>query len=196
MTISSIPTEASGIKWFAMCDLKRPNDPNRAYKVMENKGFEVFTPMQEHLIDKYGKHLRVDKPIFPDMLFVHTTRAKLDPLVDALPSLRYRLRIGHSYPSDEGVLIIDDSSMNNFRLACESNIPKEFLKPAEIDSSIIGRCVRIFCKSVPNGFEGNLLRVRGRGLKVVVRLSNMICMRLSLTKNDMVQLVDDKANRR
>lgn len=195
MTVSSAPAETNEIKWFAMCDLKRPNDPNRAYKFMEGKGFEVFTPKQEHMIDKYGMHLRFDKPIFPDMLFIHSTREELDPFVDNIPSLRYRLRIGNNYPTKDGVLIVDDASMENFRLACESDIAKEFLKPSEIDSSMIGRRVKIFSNSMPDGFEGNLLRIRGRGLKVVVQLSNMICMRLSLAKNDLVQFVSDKSKK-
>lgn len=185
-------TSGTGEKcWYALRDLKRPNDPNRAYKIVERKGLEVFTPMQTHKIDKYGHHLRVEKPVFPDMLFVHSTRDELDPIVDAISSLQYRLRIGHSLPDDDGVIVVDETSMANFRLACESEIPKEFLKPAEIDKSMIGRRVRIFSDSMPEGFDGNLLRVRGRGLKVIVRLPNMICVKLSLSKNDLVQFVKE-----
>lgn len=193
MTTKTEPSNDGNLRWFAMRDLKRPNDPNRAYKVVDKKGFEVFTPLQTHMIDKYGCHLRYEKPIFPDMLFVHSNREALDPIVNDIPTLQYRLRIGYSYPTEDGVLIVDDASMENFRIACESDIVKEFLKPAEIDSSMIGKRVKIFSNSMPDGFEGNLLRIRGRGLKVVVQLSNMICMRLSLSKNDLVQFVNDKA---
>lgn len=175
-----------------MRDLKRHNDPDRAYLKLEKKGFEVFTPLEQHRFDKYGKHLLVDKPIFPDMLFVHTTMEALNPYVDAISSLQYRLRIGHNTPTKDGVIIIDDNSMDNFRMACACDIPKEFVKPVDIDPSIIGRRVRIISSSVPEGFEGNILKFRGRGLKVVVRLPNMIDIKLSLSKNDLVQFVKEK----
>lgn len=176
-------------KWYALRDLKRPNDPNRAYKMLENKGFEVFTPLESHLVDAYGKHLCVDRPIFPDMLFVHSSRERLDTYVEGVSTLQYRLRIGYKRAVDDGVMIIDDTAMNNFRLACESDLRKEFLKPSDIDSSMIGRRVKIFSNVIPDGFEGNLLRVRGRGLKVIVSLPSMIEVKLSLAKNDIVQFV-------
>lgn len=177
------------MRWYALRDLKRPNDPNRAYKMLEKRGFEVFTPLESHLVDAYGRHLCVDRPLFPDMLFVHSSRESLDPFVESISTLQYRLRIGYKLANDDGVMIIDDVSMTNFRVACESDIRKEFLSPSDIDPSMIGRRVRIFSNAIPDGFEGNLLRVRGRGLKVIVSLPSMIEVKLSLAKNDVVQLL-------
>lgn len=192
MTTENLPSDTLKKQWFALRDLKRPNDPDRAYLKLSKHGFEVFTPLEQRKIDKYGKHLLVYKPIFPDMLFAHSTWEELNPYVSAISSLQYRLRIGYTYPKEEGVIVIDDRTMNNFRLACDSEIPKEYLKSADIDSSMIGRRVKIICQSVPDGFEGNLLRVRGRGLKVIVRLPNLIDIKLSLSKNDLVQFVDGR----
>lgn len=184
-----LPQSSEEFKWYALRDLKRPNDPNRAYKLLEKKGFEVFTPMESHLVDAYGKHLCVDRPLFPDMLFVHSSRECLNPYVENISTLQYRLRIGYKLAIDDGLMIIDDKSMTNFRVACESNFHKEFLTPSEIDPSMLGRRVKIFSSNVPDGFEGNLLRVRGRGLKVIVSLPSMIEVKLSLAKNDIVQLL-------
>lgn len=184
-----LPKSPMGVKWYALRDLKRPNDPNRAYKMLEKRGFDVFTPLESHLVDAYGRHLCVDRPLFPDMLFVHATRESLDPFVEAISTLQYRLRIGYKASIDDGVMIIDEVSMNNFRVACECDIRKEFLKPSDIDPSMIGRRVKIFSNTIPDGFEGNLLRVRGRGLKVIVSLPSMIEVKLSLAKNDVVQLL-------
>lgn len=175
-----------------MYDIKRPNDPNRAYKVLAKSGFEVFTPIKYHMTKLYGRYVRVETAMFPDMLFVHTTKPLLDRQVKAIPTLRYRLKIGYTQPREDSVIIIDDASMDNFRLACDSEIEKEFLKVDEIDKSQIGRKVRIFCNSVDGRFTGYLLRIKGRGLKVLVELNGLLRMKLHLSKNDVVQFIDEK----
>lgn len=175
-----------------MYDIKRPNDPNRAYKVLSKMGFEVFTPIECQMKKLYGRYVRVEKAIFPDMLFVHTTKEVLDRQVKIIPTLRYRLK-GHSKGSErDNVIVVDDVSMDNFRLACNSEIQKEFLKPEEIDASLIGRKVRVFCNSMDGKFVGYLLRVKGRGVKVLVELGGLLHMKLCLSKNDMVQFVDER----
>lgn len=184
--------QSANLKWFAMYDIKRPNDPNRAYKVLSKKGFEVFTPLKYHMTRLYGRYVRVATAMFPDMLFVHTTRPLLDKQVKSIPTLRYRLKIGRTQPNENSVIIIDDTSMDNFRLACDSEIEKEFLKVDEIDKSLIGRKVRVFCSSVEGQFTGYLLRIKGRGLKVLVELNGLIRMKLHLSRNDLVQFVDEK----
>lgn len=180
-----------GVRWFAMRDIKRPNDPNRAYKVLRNKGFEVFTPVTFDAVKLYGRYVKVEKALFPDMLFVHTTKKLLDGQVEAIRTLSYRKWICKSNPKENSVIIIDDASMKNFRIACDSEIKKEFLKPSEVDASLIGRKVSIFCSSVNGNFTGNLLHVKGRGLKVLVELGGLLHMKLSLSRNDLVQFVDE-----
>lgn len=184
------------LQWFAMRDIKRPNDPNRAYKVLAKKGFEVFTPIECRMVKVYGRrYVRVEKALFPDILFVHTTRSLLDKEVAQTPTLSYRLRIGASKQAKDGVIIIDDVSMLNFQIACDCEIRKEFLKPDEIDVSLIGRKVQVFCNSVPGKFVGNLLRIKGRGLKVLVELDGLLRMKLSLSKNDLVRFVDGSSDK-
>ena len=183
------------LRWFAMLDIKRPNDPNRAYKILAKNGFEVFTPVNYQMIKLYGRYVRVEKALFPDMLFVHTTRALLDAQVESIPTLRYRLKVGFKEPKEDGVIIIDDTSMNNFRLACNSEIKCEFLKPGEVDASLIGRKVRVFCNSVNGKFVGNLLKIKGRGIKVLVELGGLLRMKLYLSGNDMLQFVDERSER-
>lgn len=184
--------QSPDLKWFAMYDIKRPNDPNRAYKVLTNRGFEVFTPLKTHLNKLNGRYVRVETAMFPDMLFVHTTKNLLDEQVEIIPTLWYRLKTGARQAKHDSIIIIDDASMNNFRLACASEFEKEFIKAGEIDKSLIGRKVRVFCNSVDGQFTGNLLRIKGRGVKVLVELSGLLRMKLHLTKNDLVQFIDEK----
>lgn len=186
-------SESPELKWFAMRDVKRPNDPDRAYKVLAKKGFEVFTPIESRMTKRLGRYIPVEKALFPDLLFVHTTREFLDPQVASLSTLRYRLRAGFRMSQADSVIIVDDTSMNNFRLACNSSLKREFLTPSEIDSSLIGRRVKVFCNAIPGKFVGNLLRIKGRGLKVLVELNGLLRMKLHLSGNDVVQFIDDKA---
>lgn len=183
--------EDFGLRWFAMRDIKRPNDPNRAYKVLSKKGFEVFTPLTYDAVKLYGRYVKVEKALFPDMLFVHASKMLLDTQVKSIPTLSYRKWTSNSTPGETRLIIVDDTAMRNFRLACASEIKKEFLKPSEIDASQIGRKVSIFCSAVDGRFTGNLLHVKGRGLKVLVELGGLLHMKLTLSKNDLVQFVEE-----
>lgn len=73
--------ENNQISWFVMRDLKRPNAKMPAYKMLANKDFEVFTPMKWKLSIQGGKRIKETTPIIPDLLFVRSTRERLDPVV-------------------------------------------------------------------------------------------------------------------
>lgn len=109
-----------GWQWFAMRDIKRPNDPNRAYKVLAEKGFDVFTPIERKMVKQFGRYVRVEKVLFPDLLFVHTHKFLLDKEVEQIPTLRYRLQRCDARSEKDRIIIIDEASMRNFRLACDA----------------------------------------------------------------------------
>lgn len=94
-----------------MRDLKRPNSLLPAYKELGEKGIEIFTPMQWHVTLCQGKRIRQQRPFIPDLLFAHASRAMLDPLVEAIPTLQYRYLRGGAYR--EGMVVPDDE-MNRF----------------------------------------------------------------------------------
>ena len=80
--------EKSEKRWYIMRDLKRANAVLPAYKQLADLNMEVFTPMTERLIMKKGKTVRKKIPFLPDLLFVHETREKLDPVVQKTPTLQ------------------------------------------------------------------------------------------------------------
>ena len=56
-------------QWFAMRDLTRPNAKMPAFRMLSERGFEVFTPMVTKLsVSPAGKKLRLHVPAIHDLL--------------------------------------------------------------------------------------------------------------------------------
>ena len=70
--------------WFVLRDLTRPNAKRPAYRLLEEKGIEVFTPMRWQLVERKGKRIREEVPLLHDLLFAHTTCACMDPIVEEI----------------------------------------------------------------------------------------------------------------
>ncbi|MDE6352821.1 MAG: hypothetical protein K2K88_06780, partial [Muribaculaceae bacterium] len=68
-------------QWYVLRDLKRPNALRRAYVELADLGFEVFTPLHTVVTQRGSRRVREQRPIINDLLFVYTTRSKLDPVV-------------------------------------------------------------------------------------------------------------------
>lgn len=162
--------EENRICWFVMRDLKRPNAKLPAYKMLANEHFEVFTPMKWQLSIQRGKRIKEEVPIIPDLLFVHSTREKLDPIVRKVETLQYRYERG-SYCKP---MTVSEVAMSQFIYAISiSNQPKYFL-PGELIPNMYGRKVHII-GGVLNDFEGRLLSLRGSGKKrLIVELAGFL----------------------
>lgn len=89
--------------WFVLRDLTRPNAKCPAYRLLEEKGIEIFTPMCWRLVERKGKRIREEVPLLHDLLFAHTTRTCMDPIVEEISTLQYRyLRGGYRKPMTVG----------------------------------------------------------------------------------------------
>ena len=66
--------------WFVLRDLTRPNAKRPAYRLLEEKGIEIFTPMRWRLVERKGKRIREEVPLLHDLLFAHTTRTCMDSI--------------------------------------------------------------------------------------------------------------------
>ncbi len=157
-------------KWYAMRDLTRPNAKLPAYKLLEQEGFEVFTPMKEKLRIQNGRRIREDVPILHDLLFVHSTREELDPAVSQTVTLQYRYKRGvQSTP-----IVINESEMRRFLHAVRTSRQLKYYLPGELTPDMYGRQVRIIGGSL-DMFEGKLLKLRGSRRKyLIVELPGML----------------------
>ena len=140
-----------------MRDLKRPNAKLPAYKFLEEKGLEVFTPLERRL---NTKRQWVGKPLVHGLLFVHDTREVLDPIVEKTPTLQYR----YLPKRFREPMVVPDADMERFIHAVKSTDTPRFYLPEEITPAMCGRKIRVIGGTL-DGYEGFLLTTRGSKVK-------------------------------
>lgn len=147
--------------WYVMRDLKRRNARQPAYKQLEETGFEVFVPMKQILSTKQGKRCREMVPVIQDLLFVHTTRRRLDPQLEKTPTLQFRYARGDVYRNP---MTVRKSEMERFIRAVKASENPEYYLPGELAPGMYGRPVYIVGGPL-DGCEGKLLTVRGSRIR-------------------------------
>jgi transcription antitermination factor NusG len=157
--------------WFVMRDLKRANAKMPAYKFLMEKEIEVFTPMHTVLKVVKGRQQKVQEPFVRDLLFVHDTRAAIDPIVEVTPTLQYRYERGKGYKVP---MVVRDAEMNRFILAVTASKSTKYYTPGELSPKMIGRNVRITGGPL-EGYAGKLLKISGsRTKRLLVQLEGIL----------------------
>ena len=157
--------------WFVMRDLKRANAKMPAYKLFMEKKMEVFTPMHTVLKVVKGRQQKVQEPFVRDLLFVHDTRATIDPIVEVTPTLQYRYERGKGYKVP---MVVRDAEMNRFILAVTASKSTKYYTPGELSPKMIGRNVRITGGPL-EGYAGKLLKISGsRTKRLLVQLEGIL----------------------
>ncbi len=157
--------------WFVMRDLKRANAKVPAYKMLDEEGFEVFTPLHERIVKTGVRTEKKCVPVINDLLFVHSTRHELDPIVERTPTLQYRFVRGAAMGT---VMEVPESEMQRFIMAVTATSDPKYFSPEEITADMLGKRVEIVGGSL-NGYEGFLLSVRGtRKRRLIVQLQGII----------------------
>ena len=169
-------TQPSSAEWFAMRDLKRPNAKIRAWQELTAAGFDVFTPLQQQIISRERRQVAV----IPDLLFVHTTRAELDPIVARSTTLQYRYLKGA--PAGTPVTVRAEE-MNRFISLVRAAKKVSYITPDELTPAMIGRQVRLVCDGPLNGQIVNLLALPSspRSRRILVTLPGLLSAALTLT---------------
>lgn len=144
-----------------MRDLKRPNALRPAYLELSEAGFEVFTPMRHVLRVRRGVSQRTQVPFINDLLFVHSTRSALDPIVAITPTLQYRFVRGAVANTPT---VVRDADMDRFIAAVKTVENPAYFSPSEITPAMLKRHIRIVGGQL-DGYEGILLTVRGSKVK-------------------------------
>ena len=149
--------------WFVLRDLTRPNAKRPAYRLLEEKGIEIFTPMRWRLVERKGKRIREEVPLLHDLLFAHTTCACMDPIVEEISTLQYRyLRGGYRKP-----MTVGHAEMNRFIRAVHSDDSPRYFLVEELTPAMYGRMIRIEGGPL-DGYEGRLLSIRGSRVKRLI----------------------------
>lgn len=158
-------------KWYVMRDLKRRNAKVIALQDLQAAGLEVFTPMMQMVMTVGGRRQRKEVPVVQDLLFVHETKAALDPYVERYPNLQYRYRRGQSIDKP---MFVEDSDMERFIRAVSMTENPLYYTPGELTESMMGREIRIVGGPL-DGVEGRLLSIKGmRRRRLIVEIPDFI----------------------
>lgn len=154
-----------------MRDLTRANSKHPACEELSAAGYTVYTPMTWRIFKAGSRKERRRVPVIHDLLFVESTRAKLDPYVNRVPTLQYRFMRGGRQGD---VMTVSDAEMQRFIRATAADPEPVYFKPTEITASMIGKRIRIFGGAL-DGMEGHLLSIRGmRKKRMIVELPGML----------------------
>lgn len=158
-------------KWYVMRDLKRRNALKRAYQVLDEKHFEVFTPMHWVVTMRNGKRVRAEEPVISDLLFVYEAKDILDPVVSSIPTLQYRYRLGHSINEPTTVR---EADMERFIRAVANSQDTRYYLPEEIRPEMLGRNITIIGGPLC-GYSGKLLALKGaRKKRLLVEIPDFV----------------------
>lgn len=154
-----------------MRDLKRANAKLPAYVELPAMGFEVFTPMRCVVKTKQGRNEKVHVPAIQDLLFVHSSRALLDPAVESISTLQYRFVRGGGANSP---MTVREADMERFITAINSDSDPRYFMPDELTPAMYGKEIRIVGGPL-DGYSGRLLSVKGmRKRRLIVELPGML----------------------
>lgn len=174
------------LQWFALRDLTRANAKRSGYNLLEEAGYEVFTPMKWVIKLLRNKRTKEKRPVIHDLVFVHSCRKELDPFVFRTQTLQYRYIKGAAYCTP---MTVRDRDMERFIRAITLDDMPRYFSPSEITPSMIGKRVRIN-GGVFNGFEGNLLSIRGtRKKRLIVSIPDLIVAAPEISP-EFIELID------
>lgn len=95
--------------------------------------------MRWQLVERKGKRIREEVPLLHDLLFAHTTRTCMDPIVEEISTLQYRyLRGGYRKP-----MTVGHAEMNRFIRAVHSDDSPRYFLVEELTPAMYGRMIRI-----------------------------------------------------
>ena len=164
-------TSSSGdVEWYVLRDLKRPNAINPAYKMLPTKDIEVFTPMMIKETKRGTRKVLKKAPIFCDLLFAHSSRAVLDPIISKTVTLQYRYIPG----GYKKVMTVRPEDMETFIKATTEGTSIRYYKPEEITDDMIGKKLHIVGGPL-DGKEVELQKIRGTKKKrILVKIPDVI----------------------
>lgn len=157
--------------WYAMRDLKRPNAKLPGYRLLKEAHFEVFTPMRQRPAVRQGRKTLEEVPVIQDLLFVRSTRDRLDPVVERTATLQYRYGRGNGYRNP---IVVPRTDMERFIHAVSTSAHPVYYLPEEITPAMYGRRIRIIGGPL-DGYEGGLVTTRGsRTRRLLVELPHFL----------------------
>ena len=175
-----------GLLWFAMSATF-----GRALKVqslLESKGVDSFVPMRyEMKCDKRVGKVRKLVPAINNLIFVHTTKERIQALKAAATYLQYHTNMvgGRRTP-----IVVPDEQMQQFMAVCNThNEALQFLAPEEVDLAE-GTSVKIVGGAF-DGVVGSFVKAeRGGKSSVVVQVEGITAVMIVEISDGYIQVLE------
>lgn len=167
-----------------MRDLKRHNAKLPAYMLLQENDFDIFVPMTWRLVTRHGVKQKVERPVIQDLLFVHTTRHELDPIVEETNTLQYRFMRNQN----RAPMTVSQQEMERFIYAVKATDSPQYFAPEEITPKMYGRRIRIVGGAL-DGYEGCLITRRGSKVKRLLIELKDICAVGVVVNPEFIQLL-------
>lgn len=161
--------------WFAMRATYGRNI--LAQKELSLSGIDSFVPMRTSVVVVKGKRKKVLSPVIKDLVFVFTSRNKIQSAKANIPYLHY---VTCSVDGKNVPVVVPDYQMKNF-IAVTSAADESMLFLMNPDLNFVkGDRVRIM-EGQFSGCEGYFLKVKGvRNRRFVVALDNIIAVSIEI----------------
>ena len=176
------------LSWFAMSATFGRELKAKSY--LEDHGLECFVPMKYDIVtDRRRCKSKQLVPAIHNLLFVHTTRERIQELKRGLDYLQY---LTHSIDGKNVPIIVPDGQMQQFIAVCNTYADSlVYLAPDEINLSE-GTPVRII-GSAFDGVEGTFVKVKKKRKKrVVVLVRGIAAVMLAEFTDGYLQVLDSK----
>lgn len=172
-------------RWFAM---SAPYSRElKAQAELEARGVENYVPMRCELVTKGAVKKKVMVPVIHNLIFVHSTKEKIQNLKRSIPYLQYRTNRedGKNVP-----IVVPEKQMQDFMLICGStDAGAKVYAPGEIDIPK-GARVRITGGDF-QGVEGMFVKLAGkRGRCVVVQIPVVANAFTAMISPDCVEVIE------
>lgn len=174
------------LEWFAMSATFGRELKARDY--LEGKGTRCFIPMRWQMVcDRRGGKVRKLVPAISNLIFVHTTRQRIQALKSVVDYLQYLTRPGGGKNIP---ITIPEDQMQHFIRVCDSlSETLVYLAPDEVELAE-GTPVRIV-GSVFDGVEGTFVKVgKGRKKQVVVLVQGVAAVMVAEFTDGYLQVLE------
>lgn len=119
-----------------------------------------------------------------DLLFVKETKEKLDIIVEAIPTLQYRYKLGVQHTP----IVVRNTDMERFIKAVEATENPKYYRPEEITLDMLNRKIRIIGGQL-DGYIGTLVTTRGSKTKrLLVELPMLLAAAVEVN-TEYIQLI-------
>lgn len=161
--------------WFVLRDLKRHNAKLPAYKMLQEPCYygveRIFTPLVTKEYKSKGKKVVKTVPFLTDLLFVYSSRAVLDPIIELVSTLQYRFVRGGQMNQP---MIVANDEMERFMDVVDLAEKVEYYTPEQLSQALYGKKIRIIGGPL-DGKEGRLLSRHGSKRKqLIVELQGIL----------------------